>query len=792
MRHHSGPHYIRAIPLYKALERELRGMFVGPIPVLEFIKLLLPCGTKRTCADIIIKITAADFKLKTRAPGETAEDKICAALNGSKAFKKLYFHNTSDNPLTMLDSFPDNEKAARKIDISGLERGEDGSMPVPSFGDLALPMELKPPDVEIVVDPKGESPEDRKKEGFEHQTGPAIEARGQLSTYTLHQFQHRECAHAFSVFIFGTQARLLHTDHSGILVTEAFDYTKGSLFTEFLWRLDRALDSDEGRDAGVDTSVTPLSDDDDIVREARSAFEQAQDDLPYPVTPAMPLRKVLVWDEFSQGPDEVAEAREPEARVLIAAPSQQHSFSPLGRYTLSFPAYDPETQSVCWMKDAWRLDEDGFEKEGDTYKKLAELPDIKGLIPEILCSGDVRDSAGRVQVTRTQDYVDAPWAAKSYNVNRYVHYRIVFKTVGRPLTTFKNTKELVQVISDALKAHAIAFNAGSILHRDISINNILIKDGRGLLIDWDMCRHLDTTEPRIPWRTGTWQFISAQLLSDPESKTHALRHDLESFLWLLLYVILRYRYRLPHLTAPVVRDAKLPESLKLNIPPSAGSGSRPKRPRAPRPARQTEVTYMDWSEVQNYVHRLFDDKKDEGETTPKGGERKVHFLINTPEHPSNERIACAIDDAKNKMPPPLAKLFTQLRELFAPLYSLTDVPEDVVADWVDDNLGDSAVLEYYFRTALDAEGWHADDAGQDHFKFEKAYRPKKHTNKRGREAELESESESSDDALDPQRATTGIGRLLRPRNKKLRYESGYRDDSESPTRPTASAPTRLG
>lgn len=132
-------------------------------------------------------------------------------------------------------------------------------MPVPSFGHLALPMELKPPEVDIVVDPKGESSEDRKKQGFEHQSDKAKEARGQLSTYTLHQFQHRECAHAFSVFIFGTQARLLHTDHSGILVTEAFDYTKGSLFTEFLWRLDRALDCDGGRDAGVDTSTTSRS-----------------------------------------------------------------------------------------------------------------------------------------------------------------------------------------------------------------------------------------------------------------------------------------------------------------------------------------------------------------------------------------------------------------------------------------------------------------------------------------------------------------------------------------------------
>ena len=64
---------------------------------------------------------------------------------------------------------------------------------------------------------------------------------------------------------------------------------------------------------------------------------------------------------------------------------------------------------------------------------------------------------------------------------------------------------------------------------------------------------------------GTWQFTSADLLRKPMAKRHVLRDDLESFLWLLLYVVsifpylvcplapnlyhqvLRYRYRLPNL-----------------------------------------------------------------------------------------------------------------------------------------------------------------------------------------------------------------------------------------------------
>ncbi|VDC00969.1 unnamed protein product [Peniophora sp. CBMAI 1063] len=733
MRNHSGRAFIRAKPLYKSLAKEMRGMFLGPMPVMTFLKRFLPCETERNCPNISIAVREADFKLKKRVRGKTAEDKICDAINDSEVLSNLHFQNTSDTPLSMLDSFPESERADRKVDISAFIRTKPGSVPKPSFEALRLPIELKPPAVDIVVNPTGKTSEERKKEGFEHQTAEAIEARGQLSSYTLHQFQHQDCTHAFSVLIFGLQARLLRTDHSGVIVTEAFDYTKGDLFTEFLWRFDRALDGDGTGKAGVDTSVTPLAQDDDVVLKARQAFANAEDELPYVITPETPLRKIIVWDEYTCAPSEA-----PPARELIVAPSVQHSFSPLGRYTLSFPAYDPETNSVCWMKDAWRIAVDGFEKEGDTYAKLTKLEGIEGLIPEVLCAGDVRDSEGKKQATETQDHVGADWAAHTYNIHRYVHYRIVFKTIGRPLTTFKNTKELVQAMADALKAHTIAYNDGDILHRDISINNILIRNGRGLLIDWDMCKHLDKNEPRVPWRTGTWQFIAAQLLDSPRSTTHTLRHDLESFMWLLLYATLRYHYRLPHLEAPVAHKSQAKALPKLNLPPSTKPNKQSKRPRPTMPQRQ--VTYMDWAEVQAYVHYLFDDKKEEGESTPKGGERKKHFLFGTDNHPTNEHIAHAVNDFETRIPPPLAKLISDLRDLFAPLYTLKGVVEDEVQDLEEERVGSAIYVEHFFNEALTADGWRDNDAGQDHFVFEQRTRKRR----RGDEEQLEAEDSDAD------------------------------------------------
>jgi RIO-like serine/threonine protein kinase len=47
-----------------------------------------------------------------------------------------------------------------------------------------------------------------------------------------------------------------------------------------------------------------------------------------------------------------------------------------------------------------------------------------------------------------------------------------------------------KLITAIYTAHKLAWEKAGILHRDISVGNILItKDGHGLLIDWDLCKH---------------------------------------------------------------------------------------------------------------------------------------------------------------------------------------------------------------------------------------------------------------------------------------------------------------
>ena len=66
-------------------------------------------------------------------------------------------------------------------------------------------------------------------------------------------------------------------------------------------------------------------------------------------------------------------------------------------------------------------------------------------------------------------------------------------------------RERTGFLTDNNVAHDDAFFEADILHRDISVGNIVIlNDGTGLLIDWDLCKSMNPeseNEERVIERT---------------------------------------------------------------------------------------------------------------------------------------------------------------------------------------------------------------------------------------------------------------------------------------------------
>ncbi|KIM29584.1 hypothetical protein M408DRAFT_115928 [Serendipita vermifera MAFF 305830] len=115
---------------------------------------------------------------------------------------------------------------------------------------------------------------------------------------------------------------------------------------------------------------------------------------------------------------------------------------------------------------------------------------------------------------------------------------------------------------DCLECHYKLWLAG-VFHRDISANNLMYKIGeggkiRGVLIDFDLAKlRGDATTSTEP--TGTLPFMALEMLETVTTKTfrpHLYRHDVESFLWVVIWVCAHYVKGNERVDAPFKRWAQ--------------------------------------------------------------------------------------------------------------------------------------------------------------------------------------------------------------------------------------------
>lgn len=124
---------------------------------------------------------------------------------------------------------------------------------------------------------------------------------------------------------------------------------------------------------------------------------------------------------------------------------------------------------------------------------------------------------------------------------------------GYPITDYdKNALVLLRSMRDAIRGHRSLLTDGGILHRDISINNIMMtvdplssckdtqaprKDGfHGFLIDLDLAIYIDRrNNSGAPERIGTYEFLSIDLLNG--AADHCFYDDLQSFFFVMLWLV---------------------------------------------------------------------------------------------------------------------------------------------------------------------------------------------------------------------------------------------------------------
>ncbi|KAF5344896.1 hypothetical protein D9758_011599 [Tetrapyrgos nigripes] len=306
----------------------------------------------------------------------------------------------------------------------------------------------------------------------------------QIFSYAILQLARQYRTHLFSIYIHGGSAQLFRFDRAGVIVTKVFDYTSAPHLAQFLWRYTHATAAARGHDTTVTRYPTHYKG--EVVERARKHLGlKNKVDPPY---------KFAVWED---------DDKDGKPRYYYGGkPSFNGAHCITGRSTRAIPVWDDE---------------------GSMARQVSR-------------SGDVRpESDSQYHSTLTQDH------STSKDFRLHMHYRLVMKEVCKGIfTTFTDTKQLITVLRDALIAHQDAYEKAKILHRDVSVGNILItEDGRGLLADWEFSRPLSEMPSRQTERIGTWQFISAALLST-DRPPHKLEDDLESFHHVFSWTALRH------------------------------------------------------------------------------------------------------------------------------------------------------------------------------------------------------------------------------------------------------------
>ncbi|KAI1791921.1 hypothetical protein LXA43DRAFT_384908 [Ganoderma leucocontextum] len=457
------------------------------------------------------------------------------------------------------------------------------SQVAPSSVDLEDEAYVAPANAESTSAP---SPEVEVGEPYINNTPNGELGLGQVAEYMLNLLTHQHRCFAYGFYVKWKFARLLYFDRTGALISEPFDWTeKTSLLHDFVWKVAHMTPEQLGYDPTaqpaseleIDLLRSKMGEElkalpDEVQQYVRNAFlckatqpvgttttdagdsGKAKSDKPAKAKPEVPLDEIPVYKltvtSSDPSPDEAFPESPGSPPPTTSAPSGadatgERTFlvgrphfaaeSLIGRCTRGYIAFDLQDKIFCFLKDSWRPLVSGRSRpEHLVYERLRNRN--VGRIASLVCGGDV--GGHWAQVTRIQE--DMPQEKKP--VPR-VHYRIVIEEIGVPLTEFRNFAELAAIFGHALRAHMAAYTDAGILHRDISVGNILIDpvSRSGILIDWDLSRLVSELGdgPMEPDRTGTWQFRSALSLYYPR-KPYRLSDDVESFIHAFRYMVLRF------------------------------------------------------------------------------------------------------------------------------------------------------------------------------------------------------------------------------------------------------------
>ncbi|KAJ7025736.1 hypothetical protein C8F04DRAFT_1127406 [Mycena alexandri] len=151
---------------------------------------------------------------------------------------------------------------------------------------------------------------------------------------------------------------------------------------------------------------------------------------------------------------------------------------------------------------------------------------------------------------------------------------VIVLEVLKPITELSDPNELATALRGIFKCYRWLYETVKIMHRDISVNNLMFhrvgEKVYGVLNDFDLAVWLDGENSTSRQRTGTKPYMARDLL-DASPPPHRYRHDLESFLYVLVFLTCKIKgsrlARWASLPMDDLRDAKI-ATITAGFPPA--------------------------------------------------------------------------------------------------------------------------------------------------------------------------------------------------------------------------------
>ncbi|EKM56998.1 uncharacterized protein PHACADRAFT_208163 [Phanerochaete carnosa HHB-10118-sp] len=366
-------------------------------------------------------------------------------------------------------------------------------------------------------------------------------ARAQFIKYATEAMLRQHRTHYYSIYIAGMSARVFRWDRVGCLVTEPIDLRHDyNAFLDLLHCLATAND-----DYGADQTVERATEADILpvrLYESDNVDLEEYRDMMLDDPEVYPIYKVKCPAVSVDGTD----IEGTEKTYLVGRYAFGH-YSIFGRCTRGYAAFNLEDKRFVWFKDQWRCVTRPY-TELDAYVRL-HAHNVS-FIATPVAGGDIDD-----QLTISQQHMTH--LSEEWRPSVRVHTRLVTKEVGKLLESYTDSPDLLRICRHAFIAHQRAYQLARILHRDISIGNIMInvETGYGFLNDWDLCKYREDLENSVAASepsgiSGTWAFKSSFSLEYPR-KPPELADDMESFIHVITFFAFRYHR---HKASPVAEN----------------------------------------------------------------------------------------------------------------------------------------------------------------------------------------------------------------------------------------------